>query len=76
MSYEDNDTTAQVQVESKPQAVTFTRRAGGAPSIMVEFIENGVSVVRHVPQATIDAGWPGTSKTLKAHLLQIIGLAE
>jgi len=76
MSYEDKDTTAQVEVESKPQAITFTRQEGGAPSIMVEFIENGASVVKRVPQATIDAAWPGASKTLKAHLLQIIDVAE
>ncbi len=43
--------------------------------VMVEVIEDGISVVKRIPAETVVAGWPGTKKTLKAHLLAIADIA-
>ena len=79
MGFEEKDATAQVDVETKAMGVIVRRRdnsGGGAPvAIIVETTKNDVSVNVPVPQATVDAGWPGASKTFKAHMFAIIDAA-
>ncbi len=81
MGFSEKDTTTQVDIETKAMGVVIRRRAIGADEdgapvrITVETTENGTSVNKPVPQEIVDAAWPGTSKSFKAHLFAIIDAA-
>lgn len=87
MAFEDRDTSTPKTVTEavSVEEVTFRRiRApdfsGTVPLAIIVTRLVDVDGERHrmstrVPQATVDAGWPGGSKTLKAHLLAAIDAA-
>ena len=79
MSFKDRDTTASREVTTKPRGVVIRHRETdeGAPvAIFVEFIEDGVSVNKPVPQEIVDSNWPGGQRTLKDHLFSLIDAAK
>ena len=60
------------------EEITFrrNRELGGVKlDIVVTSLVDGDRVSRRVPTATVDAAWPGTSKTLKNHLPAVIDAA-
>jgi hypothetical protein len=78
--FTDRDTSGSVTIDQTVtvEEIHFKRYRGyaGAPlEISVTKIVNGVTVIARVPQAQVDAVWPGTAKTLKAWLLTIIDAA-
>jgi hypothetical protein len=81
MAFDDRDTSTPRtgNALASVEEVTFRRNRAlpGVPlDIIVTSLVDGERVSGRVPAATVDAGWPGTSKTLKAHLLAIIDNAE
>lgn len=78
--FTDRDTSGQVTALQTitVEEIYFRRQRGaaGAPvTILVTKLVNGVSVVCSVPQAQVDAVWPGPAKTLQAWILAIIDAA-
>ena len=75
MGFSEKDTTAPREIETKAMGVVIRRRESeeGAPvAIFVEFMENGASVNKSVPQDVTDAKWP----KMKATLLELIDAAK
>ena len=77
MAFDDRDTSTPRtgSALSSVEEVIF-RRNRGLSGIKLEMIVtrriDGERVTTRVPAATVDANWPGTSKTLKNHLLAVI----
>lgn len=81
MAFETKDSEGQVLTADTVEEVRFVRTRnlddGGVKlSVMVTHEVNGHRVVKRVPRAKVTSGWPGTSKTLKAHLFAAIDNAE
>lgn len=78
--FNDRDTSGQVTIAQTVtvEEITFKRYRGyaGAPlTVSVTKVIDGVAVIHRVPQSQVDAAWPGTARTLKAHLLACIDAA-
>lgn len=81
MPFESRDTSVQETVTKvgTVEEITFRRNRdlpGVKMEIIVTVIEDGHKRSKRVPAAKVDAGWPGTSKTLRAHLFAAIDNAE
>lgn len=85
MAFEEKDTSASVQVTqaAEVEEIVFRRNREdptGPPLIIVTKLETTGSEKHRrsyrVPVATVAAAWPGTAKTLRAHLSDAIDNAE
>ena len=85
MAFDEKDTTEQKQVDEVQavQEISFRRNEN------LEDVKLTIAVVKNVtidgqvqqvsgrvPEAVVNAAWPGSAKTLKEHLLAIIDNAE
>lgn len=83
-AFDDKDTTAQFNVtrDNTVEEITI-RRNRDLPDPGIEILVTrrvkvngeGQKTTKRVPQATVEAGWPGAQRTLKAHLGLIIDAA-
>ncbi len=71
----DTSTPRTGNAPSSVEEVIF-RRNRELPGIKLDMIVtsliDGERVTKRVPAATVDAAWPGSTKTLKNHLLAVI----
>lgn len=81
MAFEEKDTTAPVSVtrDEGVEEITFRRNRNlDAPGLeilvtwRVDMDGRGQKITKRVPQATVEVGWPGAARTLRAHLGLII----
>ena len=77
MAFDDRDTSTPRtgSALSSVEEVTFRRNrelSGIKLEMIVTRLIDGERVTTRVPTATVDSTWPGTSKTLKNHLLAVI----
>ena len=80
MAFDDRDTSTPRTGNAleSVEEVTFRRNRelpGVQLDIAVTFNADGHRETKRVPATTVDAAWPGTSKTLKNHLLAVIDAA-
>ncbi len=81
MAFENRDATENVNVDidTTVESIVFLRDRsyddGGVKlDILVIREVDGVTVTTKVPRAIVISNWPGSSKTLQAHLLSIIDI--
>ncbi len=81
MSFEARDTSTQETVDKLDSAEEVTyRRNRNLPGVQLEVIVtrivDGHKQSFQVPANKVDAGWPGSAKTLRAHLYDAFDNAE